>query len=125
MVKGRAAAPEIGIYFEFNSDRLNPASDPALKTIAEVLRRQPDWAIEIEGHTDSVGGAPYNLDLSMRRAAAVKRALEASHAIAAQRMTTRGFGLERPVESNETVEGRARNRRVKLVRPCGKESNRR
>jgi outer membrane protein OmpA-like peptidoglycan-associated protein len=112
----RARVP--GIYFEFDSDVLNPASAPALKAIAELLRQHPTWIVEIEGHTDNVGGARYNLDLSDRRAASVKRALVTDYSIAATTVTTRGFGLTRPVESNDTVEGRAVNRRVELVRPC-------
>jgi outer membrane protein OmpA-like peptidoglycan-associated protein len=112
----RARVP--GIYFEFDSDVLNPASAPALKAIAELLLQHPTWMVEIEGHTDNVGGARYNLDLSNRRAASVKRALVTNYSIAATHLTTRGFGLTRPVESNDTVEGRAVNRRVELVRPC-------
>jgi outer membrane protein OmpA-like peptidoglycan-associated protein len=109
-----------GIYCEFNSDMLNPASAPALKTIAAMLREHAEWNIEIEGHTDNVGGARYNLDLSNRRAVSVQRALVDEHGIESARLTTRGYGLERPVESNDTAEGRARNRRVELVRPCPK-----
>ena len=109
-----------GIYFEFNSDMLNPASAPAMKSIAGMLREHAQWDVEIEGHTDNIGGARYNLDLSTRRAAAVKRALVEEHGIAAARLSTRGYGLERPVESNDTAEGRARNRRVELVRQCPK-----
>jgi outer membrane protein OmpA-like peptidoglycan-associated protein len=112
----RARVP--GIYFEFNSDQLNPASTPALEAIAQVLQQNAQWTVEIEGHTDNVGGAAYNLDLSGRRATAVKRALVTVYSIAAARMSTRGFGLTRPIESNETVEGRAMNRRVELVRQC-------
>ena len=100
----RATVP--GIYFEFNSDMLNPASAPALKSIAGMLREYAQWNVEIEGHTDNVGGARYNLDLSNRRAAAVKRALVEEYGIATARLSTRGYGLERPVESNDTAEGR-------------------
>jgi outer membrane protein OmpA-like peptidoglycan-associated protein len=112
----RARVP--GIYFEFDSDQLNPASEPALRGIADLMRKNAAWTVEIEGHTDNVGGPRYNLDLSNRRAASVKRALVDQHAIATARLSTRGFGLTRPVETNETVEGRAMNRRVELVRPC-------
>jgi outer membrane protein OmpA-like peptidoglycan-associated protein len=112
----RARVP--GIYFEFNSDLLNPASTPALEAIAQMLQRNAQWTVEIEGHTDNVGGANYNLDLSGRRAAAVKRALVTVYSIDAARMSTRGFGLTRPIESNEAVEGRAMNRRVELARKC-------
>jgi outer membrane protein OmpA-like peptidoglycan-associated protein len=112
----RARVP--GIYFEFNSDQLNPASTPALETIAQVLRQNSNWTVEIEGHTDNVGGPAYNLDLSARRATSVKRTLVTDYSIAAARLSTRGFGLTRPIESNETVEGRAMNRRVEMVRAC-------
>jgi outer membrane protein OmpA-like peptidoglycan-associated protein len=63
-----------------------------------------------------VGGDSYNLDLSKRRAAAVKQALVGQYNITADRLLTGGFGASRPVETNDTLEGRARNRRVELVR---------
>jgi outer membrane protein OmpA-like peptidoglycan-associated protein len=110
--------PVPGIYFEFDSDLLNPASTPWIRSIAELLRRHPDWTLTLEGHTDSIGGARYNHDLSTRRAAALERSLTSEHAIAAARLSTRGFGPDRPLESNSTPEGRARNRRVELVLPC-------
>jgi OOP family OmpA-OmpF porin len=75
-----------------------------------------DWKLTVEGHTDNIGGDTYNLDLSKRRALAVKEALVAQYDIAPERLTNDGFGASRPVESNETLEGRARNRRVELVR---------
>jgi outer membrane protein OmpA-like peptidoglycan-associated protein len=107
-----------GIYFEFDSDLLNPASGPWIGAIADLMRRHSDWTITIEGHTDSVGSVRYNLDLSTRRATALARRLSSQHGIAAARLSTRGFGPNRPLESNATTEGRARNRRVELVRPC-------
>ncbi len=107
-----------GIYFDFNRDTLTPQSAPALRAIAEVLARHPDWRLTIEGHTDDVGDDAYNQDLSTRRAAAVQRALISGHGIAAERLTPVGFGESRPVESNDSIEGRARNRRVELVRAC-------
>ena len=89
-----------------------------IRSIADLLRRHPDWTITIEGHTDSIGGARYNQDLSVRRSVALKRALTREHAIPAARLSPAGFGPDRPLESNATPEGRARNRRVELVRPC-------
>jgi len=91
-------------------------SEPTLREIAEVLRRNPDWILSIEGHTDDVASDRYNLELSGRRAAAVKAALGAQFSIAGTRLTTAGFGESRPQDRNDTVEGRARNRRVELVR---------
>ena len=108
-----------GIYFEFNEATLKPASKRALEGIAAVLRKQPKWRLSIEGHTDNIGGDRYNDDLSARRAAAVKTELERDYGIDASRLTTDGFGAQRPIETNETIAGRARNRRVELARECG------
>jgi outer membrane protein OmpA-like peptidoglycan-associated protein len=105
-----------GIYFDFASDVLRPESKTVLDEIAEVMRKHPDWKLRVEGHTDNIGGDAYNLDLSNRRAAAVKQALVANYQISAERFTTAGFGASRPVATNDTMEGRALNRRVELVR---------
>jgi outer membrane protein OmpA-like peptidoglycan-associated protein len=108
-----------GIYFEFNQATIRPESDPVLQEIAEALRRNQSWAIRIEGHTDSIGGVAFNLALSKRRAEAVKDALAKRYGIDAGRLTTEGFGATHPKENNATLAGRARNRRVELVRSCG------
>jgi outer membrane protein OmpA-like peptidoglycan-associated protein len=105
------------LYFDFNREIMREESEPTLREIAEVLRRNPDWTLAIEGHTDAVASDRYNLDLSARRAAAVKSALGERYGIAGARLTTAGFGESRPQDRNDTVEGRARNRRVELVRP--------
>jgi outer membrane protein OmpA-like peptidoglycan-associated protein len=105
-----------GIYFDFNKDTLKPESEPVLKEIAGAMTSHPDWKLTVEGHTDNIGGDTYNLDLSKRRAAAVKQALVTQYNIAPDRLQTGGFGASRPVETNDTLEGRARNRRVELVR---------
>jgi outer membrane protein OmpA-like peptidoglycan-associated protein len=107
-----------GIYFDFNRATLNPLSRSALGEIAAVLKRQAGWRIAIEGHTDNVGTDAYNQDLSARRAAAVKEALVRDFEMMAGRLSTAGFGESRPRETNDTVAGRARNRRVELVRDC-------
>jgi outer membrane protein OmpA-like peptidoglycan-associated protein len=106
-----------GIYFEFNSAALVPASDNALAALADVLKRYAEWAATIEGHTDSIGGAKSNQLLSERRAAAVRGRLVTA-GIAAPRLKAAGYGASRPRETNTTIEGRARNRRVELVRDC-------
>jgi len=105
-----------GIYFDFNSDHIRKESEPILHEIADVLGRNPDWTLSINGHTDNVGGDAYNLDLSRRRSAAVHKALVERFGIAAQRLTTGGHGASAPKDTNDTPEGRARNRRVELVR---------
>jgi outer membrane protein OmpA-like peptidoglycan-associated protein len=105
-----------GIYFDFASDRLKPESTPVLDEIAGVLKDNPDWKLTVNGHTDNVGGDAYNLDLSKRRAAAVKQALVTRYQVAPDRLSTDGFGATRPVDTNDTLAGRARNRRVELTR---------
>jgi outer membrane protein OmpA-like peptidoglycan-associated protein len=105
-----------GIYFDFASDVLRPESKTVLDEIEEVMRKHPDWKLRVEGHTDNFGGDTYNLDLSNRRAAAVKQALVTNYQIGSGRFTTAGFGASRPVATNDTMEGRALNRRVELVR---------
>lgn len=104
------------IYFSFNKDEIRAESEPTLREIAALLERHPAWKLTIEGHTDSIADAAYNLDLSQRRAAAVKNALSGKYGVSADRLTTTGLGESRPKDSNETLEGRARNRRVELVR---------
>ena len=88
----------------------------ALKEIGDLLRRHPDWKLSIAGHTDGIAGDAFNLDLSKRRAAAVKNALVTGFGANAERLTTTGYGKSRPQDTNETPEGRARNRRVELVK---------
>jgi outer membrane protein OmpA-like peptidoglycan-associated protein len=104
------------IYFSFNKDTIRPESEPTLKAIAAVLKKHPAWRLSIQGHTDNIAGDAYNLDLSKRRAASVKDALVKRYAIAVPRLATNGFGKTRPKDTNDTLEGRARNRRVELVK---------
>jgi flagellar motor protein MotB len=108
-----------GIYFNTGSAQLLEESQPTLKTVAAVIKQSKDSVFTIEGHTDNIGTADYNQDLSERRAATVRQALVTQFGLTAGRLTAKGYGLTRPVETNATVEGRAHNRRVELVRPCG------
>jgi outer membrane protein OmpA-like peptidoglycan-associated protein len=105
-----------GIYFKFNRADIRPVSEPVLKEIAGILKKNPDWKLTIVGHTDNVGRDAANLDLSRRRAQSVKAALVQSYAIDGSRLTTGGFGASQPQAKNDTPEGRARNRRVELTR---------
>jgi outer membrane protein OmpA-like peptidoglycan-associated protein len=105
-----------GIYFDVGSATIRPESEPVLKEIADALSKNTSWKLSVEGHTDNVGGDAANMDLSRRRAASVKEALVGRYRVAGGRLTTTGFGASRPKESNDTLEGRARNRRVELVR---------
>ncbi len=104
-----------GIYFDFNSATIKPQSEAVLREIVEVMKRQPSWTLKVEGHTDNVGGDAKNQDLSARRAAAVKQAL-LQRGVPASRLTTGGYGASVPRETNATLAGRARNRRVELTR---------
>ncbi|HKU17459.1 MAG TPA: OmpA family protein [Steroidobacteraceae bacterium] len=114
MKEGRAEIPDI--FFRSGSDEIRSESEGSLRVIAEVLKRHPDWKLSVEGHTDSLLADDFNQKLSERRAAAVKQALVTRHGIVAARLTTRGFGETRPRASNDTLAGRARNRRVELAR---------
>jgi outer membrane protein OmpA-like peptidoglycan-associated protein len=105
------------IYFDFNSAAITPASDSALQMIGTILQRHPDWHLQVTGHTDSIGGTGQgNRILSGRRAAAVREVLTTRYGIAASRLTTGGAGDSAPLATNSTLEGRARNRRVELLR---------
>jgi outer membrane protein OmpA-like peptidoglycan-associated protein len=112
--EGRAEVD--GIFFDFASDVVRAESEPALAEVAAALTKHPGWKITIAGHTDNVGGDAYNLDLSRRRAVAVRAALVARYGIPAERLATEGLGASEPKASNDTPVGRARNRRVELVR---------
>lgn len=107
-----------GIYFDFNLATLKSQSERALEEIAAAIRQAPNRAVRIEGHTDNIGTDAYNQDLSSRRAAAVKDALVANFKVPSALLTTRGYGESKPIETNDTLAGRARNRRVELV--CAK-----
>ncbi len=112
----RKAVDVYGIYFDFNSAAIKPESEAVLREIADVMRRNPGWKLSVSGHTDNIGGDPANILLSQRRAAAVKSALLTRFQIAPDRLETSGYGAASPVDTNATLEGRARNRRVELRR---------
>jgi outer membrane protein OmpA-like peptidoglycan-associated protein len=105
-----------GIYFDFGSATIKPESEAVLRQIADIMRKNPDWNLGVSGYTDNVGGDKANLALSQRRAAAVRDALVTRYQIAPGRLATSGYGAASPIESNATLEGRARNRRVELRR---------
>jgi len=103
------------IYFEYDRAVIRERSYPILETVAQVMRDYPDITVEIQGHTDDRGRDEYNLRLSQERAEAVRQFL-ISRGIAPERMTARGYGETRPIDTNRTAAGRARNRRVEFVR---------
>ncbi len=101
------------VHFDFDKSAIRPDAVPILNEAAETLKGEGGVAVIVEGHTDSVGTDAYNQKLSHRRADAVRQYL-VKHGIAANRVTTEGFGESRPVASNDTADGRAQNRRVEL-----------
>lgn len=107
-----------GVYFNSGSAVLLEESEPMLKEVAALIKASPEAKLTIDGHTDNIGSAAYNQALSEQRASAVRDALVARYGIAPGRLTAKGYGLSRPVESNATPQGRAHNRRVELSRPC-------
>jgi OOP family OmpA-OmpF porin len=105
-----------GILFDTDSDRLKPESAPVIQIIARGLETNPNLKLLIEGHTDSVGNAARNLDLSKRRAEALKTVLVSQFKIDEARLSTAGIGAAKPIDSNDTPQGRSQNRRVELVK---------
>lgn len=112
--EGKVTVP--GIFFDTGKDTLTPASDDALSQVAALMRAQPALRLRVVGHTDDQGSAAGNMSLSQRRAERVRDALVQRYGIAPGRLTAQGAGSLAPVASNATEEGRARNRRVELVK---------
>lgn len=102
-----------GVTFEFDQARLRPDAITILADVADTLRRNPTLEVEIGGHTDNLGSDEYNLELSQRRADAVRQAL-VDKGIDGARITAVGYGETQPVASNETEDGREYNRRVEM-----------
>jgi OmpA-OmpF porin, OOP family len=105
-----------GILFDVNSDKIKPTSYGTLKQIADVLTQNADVKVKIIGHTDSDGADNANLELSKKRAAAVKQALSTEFGVDGGRIQTDGMGESKPVADNNTAEGKAQNRRVEFVK---------
>ena len=104
------------VLFDFDSAELRPEAAQVLDRIVEVLELLPEAPAHIRGHTDDVGTAEYNVELSENRADAVRTYL-VDAGIDTARLSTEGVGFDDPVTSNDTDEGRARNRRVEVVLP--------
>jgi outer membrane protein OmpA-like peptidoglycan-associated protein len=102
------------VLFDTGSYTLKPGAREKLAKISGILLAHPGLTLQIEGHTDSVGGDEFNQQLSERRADSVRDFL-AQNGVSASAITARGFGKTQPVASNDSAEGRQRNRRVELV----------
>lgn len=102
------------IQFRTDSAEILPDSQPIVDAVAEILSANPKIAhLRVEGHTDNRGTAARNLDLSKRRAASVMAALVAK-GISRDRLTSNGYGMEHPIDTNNTDDGRQKNRRVEF-----------
>ncbi|MGE5175551.1 MAG: OmpA family protein [Hyphomicrobiales bacterium] len=104
-----------GVNFVTDSAELTHESRATLDRVAASLRDWPEVDVEVGGHTDSVADAKYNMDLSQRRAEAVRQYL-IDKGVAPSRLTAKGYGETRPIATNDTPDGRARNRRVELTK---------
>ncbi len=102
------------LLFETNSDVIINSSFPSLDELAKVLRNNPKYKIHLEGHTDNVGDDNFNMDLSQRRSVSVKNYLS-KKGVFADHILTDGFGETRPVSTNDSDEGRHKNRRVEMT----------
>jgi OOP family OmpA-OmpF porin len=103
------------VLFDFDKSVVKPEYYPEIKKVADFMKQYPMTDTVIEGHTDSVGTAAYNLSLSQRRAEAVRQVLIDQFKVDASRLTSVGYGEERPIADNRTAEGRQLNRRVVAV----------
>ncbi len=105
-----------GIYFDFNKAEVKPESESALKEITRFLQQNPKLKLYVVGHTDNAGSLDYNMKLSQQRAEAVVKELVSKYKIAPDRLKAGGVGPLAPVATNDTEEGKAKNRRVELVK---------
>ena len=102
------------VLFDTGRATLKPGADRTIDRLAQALKDNPNTKVQIEGHTDSVGGDDYNMALSERRADAVSDALR-MRGVPSDRYEAKGLGKDFPVASNSTAEGRQQNRRVEII----------
>ncbi|HEX7573191.1 MAG TPA: OmpA family protein [Bacteroidota bacterium] len=115
-IKATGHAAVYGIYFDTGKWAIKPASDAALAEIAKLMKRDPTLQLNVVGHTDNVGGIESNMKLSQARAESVVQALSGKYGVPASRLRPYGVGPLSPVASNDTEEGKGKNRRVELVK---------
>jgi OOP family OmpA-OmpF porin len=115
MLAGEGRIVTHGILFDTGSDVIRPESGPTLRAILGLLQEDPSLRFAVEGHTDNQGGPKVNGPLSERRAAAVNAWL-VKQGVSASRLTSKGLGQTKPIDTNDTAEGRANNRRVEFVK---------
>jgi len=110
--KGRVT---LAVEFDTGKSVVKPKYYDAIRGVAVYMKKHPDANVVIEGHTDNVGGEKYNLNLSQKRAEAVKNILVTKFNIDQSRLTAKGFGQSKPIASNATKEGKQKNRRVEAA----------
>jgi OOP family OmpA-OmpF porin len=112
--KGTKLATVGEAFFDFNKAQLKPSAEDVLAEAVRTLKQNPDMRVTVEGHADSVGSDAYNERLSEKRAQAVKGYL-VRQGIESSRISTEGLGESKPVASNSTADGRAKNRRAEII----------
>ena len=105
-----------GIYFETGKSELKPESAQAIAEVAKLLKEDAGLKLYVVGHTDNAGALEGNMKLSQDRAQSVVQALVRTHGLEAARLKAYGDGPYAPVASNDSEDGRAKNRRVELVK---------
>ncbi|HEY5997216.1 MAG TPA: OmpA family protein, partial [Candidatus Deferrimicrobiaceae bacterium] len=106
---------DLQILFDTNSDVVKPEYLPKVEEVAKFMKEYPQVIGTIEGHTDNRGDDAYNLDLSKRRAASVAKLLVERYGVEPARLKSEGYGETKPVASNDTAEGRQKNRRIMAI----------
>jgi len=102
------------VMYDFDSAEIKSEAFPMLDEAVLILKKNPEIKVEIDGHTDNMGSAAYNMNLSERRAKAVMKYF-VDNGVEAERLTTKGFGFAKPAANNDTEQGRTKNRRVELT----------
>ncbi len=113
----------LNIEFEINSAEILPDYELDIEKVADFMKRNPTTTAVIEGHTDNVGTAEHNLNLSQRRAESVVKRLVNKYGVENSRLEAKGYGMERPIADNSTQEGRQKNRRIDAIISCALEKN--
>jgi len=103
------------IFFDYNAAELSTESRPELDRLVEMMQQHPQLRLAVDGHTDNVGSAEFNKQLSLERAESVKQYLIEHGQIDPERITTHGYGFSKPIASNRTEEGRRQNRRSEFT----------
>ena len=103
---------KLTINFDYDKDDIKPKYYKQLNKVARLMARNPKAKLLIEGHTDSTGNFKYNMDLSRRRAEAIRTFLVGGGLVEGKRVSAKGFGPTQPVATNNTDAGRAKNRRI-------------